>query len=50
MRMMQFTNIKQEHPRGIIAEPQVLKQDYLNSLSYNGLKTTISIAHVYDIF
>ena len=42
--------IKQEHPRGSIVEPQGLHQDGLNSLSYNGLKTTIIIAHVYDIF
>ena len=41
---------KQEHPRGSIVEPQGLHQDGLNSLSYNGLKTPIIIAHVYDIF
>ena len=34
---------------GSIVEPQGLHQDYLNSLSYNGLKTPIIIAHVYDI-
>ena len=34
-----------------MVEPQGLHQDGLNSLShYNGLKTPIIIAHVYDIF
>ena len=41
---------KQEHPRGSIVEPPYLHQDDLNSLSYNGLKTPIIIAHVHDIF
>ena len=36
---------KQEHPRGSIVEPQGYHQDALNSLSYNGLKTPIIIAH-----
>ena len=42
--------IKQENPRGIIVGPQCLHQDGSDSLSYNGLKTPIIIAHVYDIF
>ena len=33
-----------------IRELQGFHQDYLNYLSYNGLKTPIIIAHVYDIF
>ena len=33
---------KSGNPRG--------HEDGLNSLSYNGLKTPIIIAHVYDIF
>ena len=33
-----------------IQYPLVLHQDGLNSLSYNGLKTPIIIAPVYDIF
>ena len=41
---------KQEHPRGSIVEPQGVHKYDLNSLSYNGLKTTIFIAHVYAIF
>ena len=36
---------KQEHPRGSIVEPQGICQDNFNSLSYNGLKTPIIIAH-----
>ena len=42
---------QQEHPRGsIVMEPQGLHQDGLNVMSYNGLKTTIIVAQVYDIF
>ena len=40
----------QEHPREGIVELQVLHQDGINSLPYNGLKPSIIIAHVYDIF
>ena len=50
-----FTNIdkynhEQEHPRGNIVELQCIHQDGLNSLSYEGLKIPMIIAHVYDIF
>ena len=41
--------VQQEHPRGSIVETQGLHQDGLNSLSYNGLKASIIIAHVYGI-
>ena len=41
---------KQEHPRRSIVELQCLQQDGLNSLFYYGLKNSIIIAHVYDIF
>ena len=44
------TIYKQEHPRGSIVEPLVLHQDVLNSLFYNGLKTPIIVAHVYESF
>ena len=40
---------KQDHQRGSIVELQGLYRDDLNSLSYNGLKTPIIIAHMYDI-
>ena len=43
-------NSKQEHPKGSIVVPQVLHQDGLNYLSYNGLKTPIIIAHAYESF
>ena len=43
-------NCKQEHQKGNIVEPQVLHQDGLNYLCYNGLKTPIIIAHVYESF
>ena len=36
--------------RESIVESQGLHQDGLNSLSYNGLKTPVINAHVYDIF
>ena len=35
------TYIKPDHSRGSIVEPQGLHQNGLNSLPYNGLKTTI---------
>ena len=40
----------QAHPRGSVVELQGLRQDGLNSLSYNSLETPIIIAHVHDIF
>ena len=39
LRLSTYTNNKQEDPRGSIVESQVLHQERLNSLPYNGLKT-----------
>ena len=48
--LREWTIVKQEHPIGGIADPQVLKQYGLNSLHHNGLETPIIITHAYDIF